>query len=155
MKTKSLIPLVTTVFIIANCAADKAAKKGKQQTNIPSAGKKAEPAQSDDIVGEWEMAGFVIDTNDNLQIDEAERKNLKQTMKDYMKLNSDGSGLFTVAKLPGRYEVGRPESSGKRTLTWYDEANGRHRVGTIIKVTTNELHIKEPGGHGLFIWKRL
>ena len=35
-----------------------------------------------------------------------ERKNLKSTtFKDYMKLNSDGSGLFTVAKMEGRYEA--------------------------------------------------
>ncbi len=158
MKPKSLIPLVTAVFLITNCGANKAVKNEKQQTNNPSAEKKAEPANNpsargDDIVGEWEMVGFVIDTNDNLQIDEAERRNLKQTMKDYMKLNRDGSGVFTVAKLPGRFET--TESSGKKYLTWYDRANGRHRVGTIIKVTRDELHIKEPGGHGLFIWKRL
>ena len=160
MKTRPLIPLITTVFLITNCGADKAVKNETQQTNNPSAKKKAEPANNpsvrgDDIVGEWEMVGFVIDTNDNLQIDEAERKNLKQTMKDYMKLNSDGSGVFTVAKLQGRYEIRDPESSGKKYLTWYDKANGRHRIGTIIKVTKNELHIKEPGGHGLFVWKRL
>ena len=40
-------------------------------------------------------------------------------------------------------------------LTWYDKANGPHKIGTIIKVTKDELHIKEPGGNGLFIWKRL
>ena len=160
MKPKSLIPLVTAVLLITNCGADKAVKNEKQQTNNPSAEKKAEPANNssargDDIVGEWEMVGFVVDTNDNLQIDEAERKNLKQTMKDYIKLSRDGSGVFTVGKLPGRYEIRDPESSGKRYLTWHDKANGRHRVGTIIKVTRDELHIKEPGGHGLFIWKRL
>ena len=156
MKSKSLIPLVTAVFCITNCGADKAVKNEKQQTNPPSAGKKAEPARGDDIVGEWEMVGFIVDTNDNLQIDEAERRNLKQpSVKDYMKLNRDGSGVFTVAKLPGRYEVRDPESSGKKYLTWFDKANGPHRVGTIIKVTRDELHIKEPGGHGLFVWKRL
>lgn len=102
------------------------------------------------------MVGFVVDTNDNLQIDEAERKALKQTtMKDYMKLNRDGSGVFTVAKMQGRYELKVQESSGKKYLTWYDKANGPHRVGTVIKVTKDELHIKEPGGHGLFIWKRV
>jgi hypothetical protein len=154
MKSKPLIPLLTTVFLIANCGADKAVKNEKQQTNPPSAGKKAESAN--DIVGEWEMVGFIVDTNDNLQIDEAERKNLKRpSIKDYMRLNRDGSGEFTVAKMPGRYEVRDPDGSGKRYLTWYDKANGPHRVGTIIKVTRDELHIKEPGGHGLFVWKRI
>ena len=158
MKSKSLFPLVTAVFLITNCGANKAVKN-EQQTNSPSAVKKTAPANNptaqDDIVGEWEMVGFVIDTNDNLQIDEVERRNLKKTMKDYMKLNRDGSGVFTVAKLEGRYEIKDQESGGKKYLTWYDKANGRHRVGTIIKVTRDELHIKEPGGHGLFVWKRL
>src|SRR5687767_136014 len=151
MKSKSLLPLVAAVFIITNCGANKAVKSEKQQTNNPSAN--APSAQGDDIVGEWEMVGVVVDTNDNLQIDEAERKALKQTMKDYMKLNRDGSGVFTVGKPPGRYEL--REQAGKKYLTWYDKANGPHRVGTIIKVTRDELHIKEPGGHGLFVWKRL
>jgi hypothetical protein len=156
MKSKSLIPLVTAVILMTNCGADKAVKNEKQQANAASAGKKAEPARGDDFVGEWEMVGFIVDTNDNLQIDEAERKNLKHpSVKDYMKLNRDGSGEFTVAKLPGRYELTDADGSGKKYLTWFDKANGRHRIGTIIKVTRDELHIKEPGGHGLFVWKRL
>ena len=158
MNSRSLIPLFTTVFLIANCGANKA--KNEQQSNTTPAGKKAEPASNpsargDDIVGEWEMVGFVVDTNDNLQIDEAERRALKQTMKDYMKLNRDGSGVFTVAKMQGRYETTDQGSGGRKYLTWYDKANGRHRVGTIIKLTRDELHIKEPGGHGLFVWKRI
>ena len=155
MKAKPSIPLVTAVFILAYGGTARAAEK--QPTANPSAAKKAAPANpsalAGDIVGEWEMVGFVVDTNDNLQIDEAERQALKQTMKDYMKLNRDGTGVFTVGKLPGRYET--TETSGRKSLTWYDKANGRHRVGTIIKVTREELHIKEPGGHGLFVWKRL
>ena len=146
------------LFIVA-CDNNNTATE-PQLTDNSTTEKKSEPptsssAQGDEIVGEWEMQGFVIDTNDNLQIDEAERRDLKRTMKDYMKLNRDGSGEFTVAKLPGRYETRDPENSGKRYLTWYDKANGRHRVGTIISVSKDELHIKEPGGHGLFIWKRL
>lgn len=116
--------------------------------------KNSDVAQGDGIVGEWEMTGFVSDTNDNLQVDEEERKTLKTPgFQDYMKLNSDGSGLFTVAKMEGRYET--TESNGKKSLTWFDEGNGRHRVGTIIAVSKEELHIKEPGGNGLFIWKRI
>src|SRR5688572_762448 len=141
MKSRSLIPLVTAVFIISNCGANKAVKNEKQQTTEPKAGPaNASSAQGDDIVGEWQMVGFVVDTNDNLQIDEAERTALKQpTVKDYMKLNRDGSGAFTVAKMPGRYEI-TDQSGGKKYLTWYDKANGRHRVGTIIKVARDELH---------------
>ena len=145
------------LFIVA-CGNNNTATE-PQLTNNSTTEKKSEPptsssAQGDEIVGEWEMVGFVGDTNDNLQIDEAERKNLKSaSFKDYMKLNSDGSGLFTVAKMEGRYEA--KESSGKKILTWYDKANGEHPIGTIISVSKDELHIKEPGGNGLFLWKRL
>jgi hypothetical protein len=160
MKSKSWLRVVTAVFVIVTCGNTQAANNEKQPPPTPSAAKKTGPASNvsasgADIVGEWEMVGFVVDTNDNLQIDEAERKALKPTMKDYMKLNRDGSGVFTVAKMEGRYEIKDPDSSGKKYLTWFDKANGRHRVGTIIKVTKDELHIKEPGGHGLFVWKRL
>ena len=100
------------------------------------------------------MQGFVQDTNDNLQIDEEERANLKPaSFKDYMKLNADGSGLFTVAKMEGTYKI--EDEGGKKFLRWFDQGNGPHRVGTIIKTSKEELHIKEPGGNGLFIWKRL
>ena len=109
-----------------------------------------------DIVGEWEMVGFVMDTNDNLQIDDTERKELASPgFKDYMKLNSDGSGLFTVAKLEGRYEAARKDGDDKKFLTWFDKESGAHRVGTIISVSKDEMHIKEPGGDGLFVWKKL
>lgn len=110
----------------------------------------------ENIVGEWELVGSIVDTNDNLQIDENERKNLSPTsFKDYMKLNNDGTGLFTVARMEGHYEAKAKESGGKIFLTWYDKANGPHGTGTIISVTKDELQIKEAGGYGLFIWKRL
>jgi hypothetical protein len=153
MRSKSLVPLAALVLVIADGGVARAATNEKQPNNTPSATQTSEAAPAGDIVGEWEMVGSVVDTNDNLQIDEDERAKLKPTMKDRMKLNRDGSGVFTVAEMPGRYEI--KESSGKRVLTWYDKANGRHRIGTVVKVTTGELHIKEPGGHGLFLWKRL
>ena len=147
------------LFIVA-CGNNNTATE-PQPTNNSTTEKKSEPPasfseQGDEIVGEWEMVGSVMDINDNMQIDEVERKNLKTaSFKDYKKLNSDGSGLFTEAKMEGRYEAKAEESGGKKYLTWYDKANGRHRVGTIISVSKDELHIKEPGGNGLFIWKRL
>lgn len=144
---------------LTNCGENKASAADTIATeSTPTEIEKAEaicqPAQDADITGEWEMVGSVMDTNDNLQIEENERKNIKPLFKDYMKLNKDGSGAFTVAKLEGRYEV-KNQDGGKKYLTWYDKANGRHRVGTIMKVTKDELHIKEPGGHNLIVWKKI
>ena len=154
MKVRSIIVLIVIMFFTTNCGDNKAASNETQQVTNPSASNPS--AQGDDIIGEWELVGSILDANDNLQIDEDERKKLESPgSKDYMTLNRDGSGLFTVAKMDGRYEITDQENNGKKNLTWYDKANGRHRVGTIIKVTRDELHIKEPGGHGLFVWKRL
>lgn len=158
MKSNLLITFVIAVFFLANCGDNKAATN---ETNNSSSEKKegpvsSSPAQADEIIGEWELLGFIGDTNDNLQIDEEERKNLKTpSYKDYMKLNRDGTGLFTIAKMEGRYEAKPKEDGNKNYLTWYDKANGPHKVGTIISVTKDELHIKEPGGNGLFLWKRI
>lgn len=160
MKTNSLITICMAIVFLANCGNNNADTSNTQQTSISSSEKKEEPApnstaQGDDITGEWEMVSFVGDTNDNLQIDEEERAKLKPvSFKDYMKLNRDGTGLFTVAKMEGRYEI-KEESNGRKFMTWYDKANGKHRVGSVMKVTKDELHIKEPGGNGLFLWKRL
>ena len=160
MKSKSLIILVTAAFFITSCEDNNAATKEKQQTSTSSE-KKTEAtstssSQGDDIIGEWEMVSSIVDTNDNLQIDEEERSKLQPvSFKDYMKLNRDGSGLFTLAKLDGRYEIKQDESNGRKVMTWYDKTNSPHKVGSIMKVTKDELHIKEPGGDGLFLWKRL
>lgn len=149
--------LVYSWLFIAACGDNNPATE--PQTSNAAAEKKAEPstssAESDDIVGEWEMVGFASDTNSNLQIDEDERKNLKAAYEDYMKLNNDGSGLFTISKMEGRYEAVAREGKSQRFLTWYDKGDGRHRVGTIVFVSKDELHIKERDGNGIFVWKRL
>lgn len=161
MKFNSLITFLMAVIFLANCGNSNADEGKKQEANNSSSENKEESmpsssAQGHEIIGEWEMVGSIVDTNDNLQIDEDERKNLKApSFKDYMKLNRDGSGLFTIAKMEGRYEIKKDESNGRSVMTWYDKANGPHRVGSIMKVTKDELTIKEPGGSGLFLWKRL
>ena len=172
MKTPLIIVIVAAAFITAASCKSKAQKdaedfKNKIEETVKenslaktdegqkAGGTASIPQGLEDIVGEWEMQSSIVDTNDNLQIDEEERKNLKPTaFKDYMKLNKDGTGLFTIGKMEGRYEI-KEESNGRKFMTWYDKANGPHRVGSIMKVTKDELTIKEPGGYGLFLWKRL
>lgn len=159
MKFYSLITFLAIAVSLTNCGNTNADTNKKEEATNSAIEKKDESAtssaQGDDIIGEWEMVSFVGDTNDNLQIDEEERTKLKPvSFKNVMKLNRDGTGLFTVAKMEGRYEI-KEESNGRKFMTWYDKANGKHRVGSIMKVTKDELHIKEPGGNGLFLWKRL
>jgi len=160
MKSQSLVIFVVAPFFLTSCGDNKRSTNEKQQATTLSE-KKTEPAanppaQADDIVGEWEMAGSIVDTNDNLQIDDEERSKLKPvSFKDYMKLNRDGSGLFTVAKIEGRYEIAQNEITGRKDMAWYDNTNSPHNIGSIMKVTKDELTIKELGGAGLFLWKRL
>lgn len=157
MKQIKTLALTTTVLLLLSCGNNSSeSTTGTTPTEAPEKKQAtaSEATGDDGIAGEWEMEGFVQDTNDNLQVDEAERKNLKPaSFKDYMKLNPDSSGLFTVAKMEGRYEVS--DEGGKKFLRWFDQANGPHRVGTIIKISKDELHIKEPGGNGLFVWKKI
>ena len=162
MKPTFMFFFVALIFLFSNCGDNKAATTDEKQPAGNSASEKKEDAasnpsaQGDDIIGEWELVGAILDTNDNLQIDEDERKKLEPAAyKDYMKLNRDGSGLFTIGKMEGRYEITDPQNNGKKYLTWYDKANGPHKIGTILKITKNELHIKEPGGSGMIVWKRL
>lgn len=161
MKQTCIIFLFPAIFLLTSCGNNNAATAEKQSSDNSSSEKTGETAstasaQGDDIVGEWEMVSSVVDTNDNLQIDEEERAKLQPvSFKDYMKLNRDGSGLFTIAKMEGRYEIKKDDSNGRNFMTWYDKANSPHRVGAVMKVTKDELTIKEPGGSGLFLWKRL
>lgn len=161
MKQTWVIFLLPLIFVLESCGNNNAVTTEKESSDNSSSEKKeaTEPtssSQGDDMVGEWEMVSSVVDTNDNLQIDEEERSKLQPvSFKDYMKLNSDGSGLFTVAKMDGRYEIKKDENNGRDFMTWYDKSDSPHRVGSIMKVTKDELTIKEPGGSGLFLWKRL
>jgi hypothetical protein len=170
MKT-NLFTIIAAIWFIAASCKSKSQKEAEDymnkiektvKENSPAADEKTNtttgPVSPDmeNIVGEWELVGSIVDTNDNLQIDDEERKNLTAPgYKDYMTLNRDGSGLFTVAKMEGRFEIKTDESNGRKVMTWYDKANGPHRIGSVMKVTKDELTIKEPGGSGLFLWKRL
>lgn len=146
--------------LIMACSNEKATEEKQVSNNSSTESKEenktsANPAGSD-IVGEWELVGFIGDTNDNLLLDEDERSKLKTaSFKDYMKFNEDGTGEFTVARMEGRYESKPKEGGEKPYLTWYDKADGPHKIGTLLSVTKDELLIKEPGGSGLFLWKRL
>lgn len=160
MKILLQSPIFLLLLVLSACNNEATVKNPAENSTKTleqtSANPQTDNSSNDDgIVGDWELVGFVGDTNDNLQIDEEERKNLKAaSYKDYMTLKSDGSGLFTVAKMEGRYEI-KEESNGRKFMTWYDKGNGPHRVGSIMKVTKDELTIKEPGGNGLFLWKRI
>ena len=171
MKSSLLVVSVASVLIIASSCKSKSQREAeKYMSDVEKVMKENSPESADekptvatalpedmkDILGEWELQGFIGDRNDNLLLDDDERRDLKPaSFKDYMRFNKDGTGEFTVARMEGRYEAKPKESGGKPYLTWYDSANGPHKIGTFLSVTKDELLIKEPGGNGLFLWKRV
>lgn len=156
MKANFFTALISLTFFLVSCGDNTAETAEKQQAANPSSEiKESSSTEGEDIFGEWELVGAALDVNDNLQLDEGERKNLTPaSYKDYMKLNRDSTGLFTIAKMKGRFEFAT-EPNGKKFMNWYDEGNGRHRVGTFLSVTKTELLFKEPGGSGLILFKRI
>ena len=76
-------------------------------------------------------------------------------MKDYLKLNANGTCEYTIAKLEGRYEIVTKE--GRKRLAMYDRTGGETTSGRyIISVTKNELVINRIfGGSDFEVFKRL
>src|SRR5687768_9185850 len=120
MKTIFFMTIATAIIVAASCKSKAQKDAEKYMNQIEKTMKENSPPNTDDqqktntesftlpqdmedIVGEWELVGFVNDINDNHQVDEVERKDLTPTSyQGYMKLNKDGSGLFTTAKMEGR-----------------------------------------------------
>src|SRR5688572_22648062 len=139
MKSSLLLAAVASVLIIASSCKSKSQKEAeKYMSDVEKVMKENSPESADekptvatalpeemkDILGEWELQGFIGDRNDNLLLDDDERRDLKPaSFKDYMRFNKDGTGEFTVARMEGRYEAKPAESGGKTYLTWYDSAN--------------------------------
>jgi len=113
------------------------------------------PTQTGGIVGEWQLKLLTSDENRNGKLDEEERKNAlaKGQMKDYLKLNSDGSAIFYQHKLNGRYEL-KTESDGRKKLVLYDKDNNDENRGIVHTVSSNEL-ILFKAGSTFTVYKRL
>ena len=110
----------------------------------------------DGLVGEWELVGVTDDTNGNDQLDPDERSKASKNAMDYMKLNSDGSAVFLIANVKGRYEVKTNSTTGRKHLYLYDKSNFEYSKGFIMSVLKDELHIMhQSGGNSITIWKRI
>ena len=110
----------------------------------------------ENIVGEWELIKVIADRNDSHIIDADEDKDAITTVKDYLKLNANGTCEYTIAKLEGRYEIVTKED-GKKKLVMYDKTGTETTSGRyIISVTDKELVINRiMGGSDFEVFKRL
>ena len=108
----------------------------------------------EDLIGEWKLTMNVLDKNRNNKMDEDEKAAAMQ-LNDYLKLNSDGSAVFSQVKAKGRYEIKSNSDGTSKYLNVYDKDNFKIPYGRIISVTKTELILfKNSIGSVFFIWKR-
>ena len=138
------------IFIIA-CGNNSSIKENKPQetdalTSVNSG--------DEDIIGEWKLTMTTLDKNRNNKIDEDEKAAAMQ-LNDYLKLNSDGSAIFSQVKAKGRYEIKSNSDGTSKYLNLYDKDNFKIPYGRIISVTKTELILfKNSIGSVFFTWKR-
>jgi hypothetical protein len=110
----------------------------------------------ENIVGEWELIKVIGDDNGDHYIDADEEKDAITTMKDYLKLNANGTCKYTIAKMEGRYEI-VTKDDGRKKLVMYDRTGTETtRRRYLISVTDKELVINRiMGGSDFEVFKRL
>jgi hypothetical protein len=173
MKANFLMTIVVPMLIVAASCKSKTQKDAEKSINkIEDTAKENSVAKTDEqkasggsgtipqgmenIVGEWELIKVIADRNDSHIIDADEDKEAITTMKDYLKLNADGTCEYTIAKLEGRYEIVTRED-GRQRLVMYDRTGTETTSGRyILSVTDKELVINRIlGGSDFEVFKRL
>ncbi|HEX6846747.1 MAG TPA: hypothetical protein VF144_07205 [Chitinophagaceae bacterium] len=125
------------------------AKTGRQK------GSGTIPAGMENILGEWELIKIVGDQNGNHVMDGEEDKNAITDMKDYLRLNRNGTCEYSIAKMNGSFDIVTKDDGSKR-LTMYDGVGAECNHGRyIISVTDKELVInRRMGGSDFEVFKR-
>ncbi len=172
MKTIFFIPVIAAIAIVVVSCKSKAQKDAADYMNkIEKTVKENSPADNqqktntapfvipegmDDIVGEWKLASIIIDKNANDKIEDEERADPFTQSNDYMKLNRDGTAVFSQVKMKGHYQI-KPNSDGTRKyLNLFDKTASKYSKGEIVSVTKNELILLSKfSGSSFYIWKRI
>jgi hypothetical protein len=170
MKTNSFLLIITTMLLTATSCKTKAQKDAEDymskiektmKENSPAKTGKQKgsgtiPAGMENILGEWELIKIVGDHNGNHVIDAEEDKNAITDMKDYLRLNSNGTCEYSIAKMKGSFDI-VTKDDGKKRLTMYDGVGAEINHGRyIISVTDKELVINRlMGGSDFEVFKRL
>jgi restriction endonuclease S subunit len=112
------------------------------------------PNDMKDILGEWTLIKKLRDDNGNHKIDGDEEKTAMQGVKNYMKLNADGTCKFETV-MDGKYEIVTTDD-GRKKLALQDMTGTKYPMRLyIISVNENELVINViAGGSGFEVYKR-
>jgi hypothetical protein len=151
---KNAIQFVLLMALAQFSCSNNQSNESTATGNTNTAAASEEAGQGDGIVGEWEQVLVARDDNRNGKLDDEERKSaFTQTEnKDYLKLNSDWSAVFTQIKIKGRYEL-KAESDGRKKLVLYDKSNNDENRGIVYSVSKEEL-ILYKGGSVFSVYKR-
>jgi len=114
------------------------------------------PQEMKNIVGEWELVKVFSDDNGNHQVDAGEDSDATTNLKDFLKLNANGTCEYSIEKLEGSYEI-VTKDNGRKRLTMYDRTGEETSSGRyIVSVTDTELVINRlMGGSDFEVFKRL
>lgn len=172
MKIIFFITGIAAILITAVCCKSKAQKDAEDYMNkIEKTVKENSPADDqqkastvpfvmpegmENIVGEWKLASIIIDKNANDKIEDEEKADPFTQSNDYMKLNSDGTAVFSQVKMKGHYQI-KPNSDGARKyLNLFDKTEEKYSKGEIVSVTKDELILLTKfSGSSFYIWKRI
>ena len=151
---KNAIQFFVLIALVQFSCSNNKSNESTTTSTTQSTATSNEAKQGDGIVGEWEQILVARDDNRNGKLDDEERKNAftQAQNKDYLKLNSDGSAVFTQIKVKGRYEL-KAESNGRKKLVLYDKDNNDENRGIVYSVTEDEL-ILFKGGSVFSVYKR-
>lgn len=148
-----LVIMQVAAFGLLMACSGKASSKNQQEETAAVTNASGD---DDGLVGEWEQILTAGDTNGNGTLEDEERKSGHNNLKDYMKLNSDGSAIILIVKAKGRYEINEEKSSGKKYLNLFSEDGTKYRKGAIVSVGKTELLLMNKfGGSSFTVWKRL
>jgi hypothetical protein len=102
------------------------------------------------------LISIVIDKNANDKIEDDEKSGAITQADDYMKLNSDGTAVFSQVKMKGHYQI-KPNSDGtSKYLNLFDKTDSKYSKGEIVSVTNNELILLSKfSGSSFYVWKRI
>lgn len=156
IRTMTPVLLMLLLWVAAACSGNASSQQQAKETADSSTADNTISGNGESIIGEWEQVLTAEDTNGNGALEDDERKSGHNNLKDYMKLNSDGSAVFLIVKAKGRYEINEEKSSGKKYLNLFSQDGTKYRKGAIVSVGKTELLLMNKfGGSSFTIWKRL
>ncbi len=149
---KQLTIVCLYVVMVACDHSSKPQSTGNQKSvgNREGATTYRQPANSNNILGEWHQHHAVIDQNGNALLDPEDRNGTKSTMGfNYFQFNDDGKCLYdSDVKFKGNYEI--IEDNGKRKLNITVNGFGETYKYTIVDPVTDELILYSSGAFMIF-----